>query len=113
MLSTILFAAVLQSSDLYRLRSVSSVAISPDASRVAYTIERNEKVGRAKPQLDILDVSSKKSIAVDDGSDPVWSPDGAWLAFEGKDGLAIVRADGTGVRTLAKTEGTNGPIPMQ
>jgi len=113
MLSTIFFAALLQSSDLYRLRSVSSVAIAPDAKHVAYTIERNEKTGRAKSQLDILDVASKKSIAVADGSDPVWSPDGSWLAFQGKDGLSIVRADGSGVRSLAKIEGTNGPIPMQ
>ena len=43
MLTTFLFAALLQSSDLYRLRAVTSVAMSPDGKRVAYAIERNEK----------------------------------------------------------------------
>jgi dipeptidyl aminopeptidase/acylaminoacyl peptidase len=112
-------AAVLQSSDLYRLRSVTSVAISPDGKRVAYGIERNEKSGRPVQQIYIIDLATKKSVAVGDGrsGDPRWSPDGSWLAFVGnlgaKTGLAIVHPDGSGARFLAATDGTNGPIPMQ
>ena len=36
----------LQSSDLLRLRSVSAVQLSPDAARVAYTVENNDGAGR-------------------------------------------------------------------
>jgi dipeptidyl aminopeptidase/acylaminoacyl peptidase len=112
-------AAVLQSSDLYRLRAVTSAAISPDGKRVAYGIERNEKSGRPVQQINIIDLATKKSVAVGDGrsGDPRWSPDGSWLAFVGnlgaKTGLAIVHPDGSGARFLAATDGTNGPIPMQ
>jgi dipeptidyl aminopeptidase/acylaminoacyl peptidase len=119
MLTSIVFAAVLQSSDFYRLRSVTSTAISADGRRVAYGVERNEKTGRPQGQIHVLELASKKDIAIGDGNsgDPVWSPDGAWLAFQGKvgdkGGLAIVRADGAGARFLAKAEGTNAPIPME
>ena len=115
MLTTFLLAATLQSSDLYRLRSVTAAAMSPDGKRVAYTIERNEKTGRPVSQIHILEAATKKDVAIGDGrsGDPRWSPDSAWLAFGGKSGLSIVRADGTGTKTLAPLEGTNAPIPMQ
>jgi dipeptidyl aminopeptidase/acylaminoacyl peptidase len=109
----------LASSDLYRFRAVTGAAISPDGKRVAYVIERNEDAGRPVSQISILDLASKRSVAIGEGrsGDPHWSPDGAWLAFigkvGGKSGLAIVRGDGSGARFLASTEGTNGPIPMQ
>jgi dipeptidyl aminopeptidase/acylaminoacyl peptidase len=112
-------AAVLQSTDLYRFRAVTGAAISPDGKRVAYVIERNEDAGRPVSQISILDLASKRSVAIGEGrsGDPRWSPDGAWLAFQGKiggkSGLAIVRADGSGARFLVSTDGTNGPIPMQ
>ena len=115
MLTTFLLAAMLQSSDLYRLRAVTAAAISPDGKRVAYTIERNEKIGRPVSQIHILEAATKKDVAIGDGrsGDAHWSPDGAWLAFAGKSGLSIVRADASGTKTLAPMDGTNAPIPMQ
>ena len=36
----------LQSGDLLKLRSVSGVQVSPDAARVAYTVDNNDGAGR-------------------------------------------------------------------
>jgi TolB protein len=39
---------------------------------------------------------------------PRWSPDGQWIAFSqsrGRDGIFLVKADGTGLRRLSKTGG--------
>jgi hypothetical protein len=36
----------LQSSDLLKLRSVTSVQVSPDGARVAYVVENNDGSGR-------------------------------------------------------------------
>jgi len=124
LLATVFFAmtahaAVLQSSDLYRLRSVGSVAISPDGKRVAYTIERNERSGRPVSQLNVMELATKKSVAIGNGpgGDAHWSPNGEWIAFSGKvgdkGGLAIAHADGSGARFIRETSGTNAPIPMQ
>ena len=49
--------------------------------------------------------------------DPVWSPDGRWIAYEGQaqgqDGLCLVHPDGSDATFLAPVEDTNAPIPGQ
>jgi dipeptidyl aminopeptidase/acylaminoacyl peptidase len=51
----------------------------------------------------------------DRSSEPVWSPDGALIAYAGsvggKSGLVVARADGKDPRWLAPLEGTNSPLP--
>ncbi|HKW66008.1 MAG TPA: hypothetical protein VJP04_01885, partial [Terriglobales bacterium] len=111
--------AQLQPADLYHLRSVSDVAISPDANHIAYAVQSNDGPGRPYGQIWILDLRSGKSLQLSAGADtsgsPVWSPSGEWLAYEGdsggKSGLFIAHADGSGVRFLAPTESTNSPEP--
>ena len=46
LLTTIAQAQVLTSSDLSRLRSIGSVALSPDAHSIAYTITMRDHPGR-------------------------------------------------------------------
>src|SRR6266566_3533150 len=109
----------LVSSDLSRLRSVGSVAVSPDGHRVAYTIVMRDRPGRPYGQLWIMDLATQKSARVggekDSGGSPLWAPDGKVLAFAGnqggKTGLFVAHQDGSEVISLASTTGTNSPLP--
>src|SRR6266704_1252180 len=109
----------LVSSDLSRLRNVGSVAVSPDAHRVAYTVVMRDRPGRPYGQLWIMELATQKSVRVggekDSGGGPLWSPDGKWLAFQGsqgdKRGLFMARPDGSDITFLAPLHDTNSPLP--
>jgi len=109
----------LQSGDLLKLRSVSSVTVSPDGSRVAYTVDNNDGPGRPYGQLWVMTVADGKTVRLggerDSSGNPVWSADGQSLAYRGrvgdKTGLVVSRPDGSGARFLAEMTGTNAPLP--
>ncbi|HZQ92795.1 MAG TPA: S9 family peptidase [Terriglobales bacterium] len=109
----------MQASDLLRLRSVADVAFSPDGTRLAYVVDNNDGTGRPYATLWVMTVADGKSVRVggadDHGSEPTWSPDSRWLAFDGriggKGGLFVAGADGSAPRFLAETDGTNSPNP--
>jgi dipeptidyl aminopeptidase/acylaminoacyl peptidase len=66
-----------------------------------------------------MDVRTGATVRFSDGQqasgDPVWSPDGQWLAYSGslngKSGLMIAHPDASGARFLAEMHGTNSPEP--
>lgn len=105
----------LQTTDLYRMKSVGEVQLSPDRTRVAYTITNNDGPGRPYSQLWIMELGSGKATRVGDdksrGSQLTWSPDGTWLAYSGRigeqSGLIVCRADGSAPEFLTATTGTN------
>lgn len=109
----------LVSADLSRLRSVASVAISPDGRRIAYSVTMRDRPGRPYGQLWIMELASQKSSRIggdkDSGGGALWSPDGKSLVFQGsqgdKHGLFVARADGSDVTFLAALNGTNSPLP--
>ena len=109
----------LSSSDLSRMRSVGGVALSPDGKRIAYTVTMRDEPGRPYGQLWIMELATQKSTRLggdkDRGGEPLWSPDGKWLAFFGrqgdKHGLLMAKPDGSDVTVLASPEGTNSPLP--
>ena len=111
--------AQLQPADLYHLRAVSDVALSPDGSHAAYVVENNDGPGRPYGQIWIMDLRSGKSLQLSAGADtssnPEWSPSGEWLAYDGdsnnQSGLFIVHANGSGGRFLTPVENTNSPEP--
>jgi len=109
----------LQSADLLTLRSVAGVQVSPDGTRVAYTVENNDGSGRPYGQVWVTTVADGKSVRF--GADkvpsgnPQWSPDGQSIAYRGriadKSGLIVARHDGSGARWLAEMSDTNSPLP--
>jgi dipeptidyl aminopeptidase/acylaminoacyl peptidase len=112
------YAQVLTSSDLSRLRSVGSVALSPDGRYIAYAITMHDLPGRPYDQLWVMELNTGKSIRL--GGDkaagaPLWSGDSKWIAFHGQDGdkhgLLIAHPDGRNTVFLAPVAGTNSPLP--
>ena len=113
----------LTSSDLSRLRSIDSVALSPNGHYIAYTITMRDRPGRPYAQLWVTDLSKEKTVRLG-GDKPVgdkvpsglfWSPDSSWLAFHGaegdKHGLMIARPDGSETTFLVPLASTNSPLP--
>ena len=99
------------SQDLYQLRSVSEVQLSPDGSRIAYAVMNNDQPGRPYSQTWILRLDTQQSVRLGRASAPRWSPDGQWIAYQSAEGLTIARPDGTGAVVLAPIAGTNHPLP--
>jgi len=108
-----------QSGDLYRLKSVGDVQMSPDGSRIAYSVQNNDRPGRPYSQVWILEIATGKAIRL--GSDneaasgPRWSRDGKQIAYFGREesgaGVVVARADGSGAVLVAPVSGTNHPLP--
>jgi Tol biopolymer transport system component len=119
LLASSFVSAQIQSADLYKLHSVGNARFSPDGKHIAYTVQNSDRPRRPWRQVWVLDVASGNSMhlggAQDASSSPKWSPDGQWIAYHGKQGeksgLLIAHPDGSGVRFLAETEGTNTPLP--
>ena len=109
----------LRSNDLLKLRSVGDVKFSPDGSRIAYTVINNDGNARPYSQLWIMTGGDGKSTKLgagkDSSSNPEWSPDGQWIAYDGRlgdqSGLIVARADGSNPKWLSPLEWTNCPLP--
>ncbi len=112
----------LTTADLYRLRSVGDVQLSPDGRRVAYTVYKSDRPGRPYPQIWVAQVESGEPSLVGDGADPRWSSDGHALAYAGWDngsaGIDVVKAESLGSKAekteadrVAHVSGTNHPLP--
>jgi dipeptidyl aminopeptidase/acylaminoacyl peptidase len=109
----------LESTDYLRLRSVGDVQLSPDGSRVAYTVVRNDQPGRPERDLYVMTLADSRATKVGNApaSTPEWSPDGRLLAFkgtvDGTKGLVVARPDGGGLKLLAAVSGTNSPLTFE
>ncbi len=114
-----LFGAGFQSSDFLKLRSVGAVHFSPDGTKIAYTVARNDQPRHTLNQLFVINIADGKISAFSSGDEPSgnpqWSPDSKWIAYsgraDGKSGLIVAAADGSNKKYLAPLEGTNAPLP--
>ena len=108
-----------QLSDLYRVKSVGDVQLSPDAARVAYGVISNDRPGRPYSQIWVAEVGTGRSTRLgEEGgteSGPRWSPDGRRLAYfgQGSEGAGLlVREIGSRRTTfVGPVIGTNHPLP--
>jgi dipeptidyl aminopeptidase/acylaminoacyl peptidase len=117
-IATPAFAQLLTSNDLSRVRSIGSVALSPDNRYIAYSITMRDHPGRPYGQLWVVNLSTAKSVRLGGekpASAPLWSNDSKWIAFRGEDGdkhgLSIAHPDGSDTTFLTALAGTNSPLP--
>jgi dipeptidyl aminopeptidase/acylaminoacyl peptidase len=103
------------SADLYKLRSVGGVSLSPDGSRLTYTVTRNDGPGRPYSELWVMTISNGQATRLAKGGDAVWSPDGRWIAYAGDQNgntkLMVAHPDGSVARSFVELQGTNSPLP--
>jgi dipeptidyl aminopeptidase/acylaminoacyl peptidase len=102
-----------QPEDLYHYKEVADANISPDGSRVAYTVTE-VSADRARNVTHIWLVSTSggepKRITREDADEttPRWSPDGKWLAYYKQDGLWIINpADNSAPQLVTRVARTN------
>ena len=105
--------------DLITLKSAGSAQISPDGTKVAYTItETDFEQDAYVTQIWLAEVATGQSIQLTRGkkscSGPDWSPDGRWIAFtttraDDKSQLFVISPTGGEAVQLTKAEtGVNG-----
>jgi dipeptidyl aminopeptidase/acylaminoacyl peptidase len=106
--------------DLYKMRFLREIALSPCATRIAYTVEwLDKKKNRYFSNLYVISeqgvtkhyIRGKKDI-----KQPQWSPDGRWIAFiltdpdkkKCKQNLWLIPSDGGEAFALTNTNGHFG-----
>lgn len=101
--------------DLFALKFVRSVAISPDEKEIIYGVEwMDEKDNKYYSNLWMVNTESKQNRQFTFGkvkdSSPVWSPDGRQIAFISKrgekQGIFIIKRDGGEAAKLIEAEGS-------
>ena len=77
--------------NVVRLTTGRMPAWSRDGKRIAF-----ERAGT----IMLIDVASRVETALGEGTWPTWSPDGSKIAFASVEGISVMNADGSNVRTL-------------
>ena len=105
--------------DLYRVRSIGDLQVSPDGTRAAYTVTTSDLPrGKRTTHIWLLEMASGQSRQLtfsDSSSSPVFSPDGKSLAFvttrDGDANLYLLPLDGGEARPLTHiSTGVSDPV---
>jgi dipeptidyl aminopeptidase/acylaminoacyl peptidase len=112
----------IESVDLFYLRSASDPQLSPDGTKLVFTVQHADRIGVPYTRIFTADVAAGSanpwgSAEGVEGSAPRWSPDGKRVAYQGsvpdgKSGIVVANADGTQPQLLAEVKGTNHPLPQ-
>ena len=110
---------LLQSSDLYHLKSSGDVQLSADGTRLAYSIISNDRPGRPYSQVWLMNLATGQAQRLgtdrESASNPRWSPDGRSIAYFGREeagaGVIVANSDGSNAAFIAEAGGTNHPLP--
>ncbi len=111
----------IRANDLYRLRTATDVALSPDARRLAYVVTQIDSVdNKYYSHIWIADLDGARRRQLTRGQvrdrAPAWSPDGSSIAFVSDRAgehsqIFLIRADGGEARQLTRLErGATDPI---
>jgi dipeptidyl aminopeptidase/acylaminoacyl peptidase len=106
--------------DLYRIKSISDVHLSPDGKTVVYALSTPD-LARAKrlTQIWLMEADGRNARQITQGdkssASPVFSPDGRWLAFisarDGGPNLYVMRATGGEARRVTNiSTGVADPV---
>ncbi|HUV31308.1 MAG TPA: S9 family peptidase [Acidobacteriota bacterium] len=104
----------LTAEDLFKLRIATSVSLSPDERLLAYTVERiDAEKNTYITNIFVHDLKARESRQFTHGDhadgQPVWSPDGKWLAFvstrDKKTGVYLISSQGGAERRLNELDG--------
>ena len=112
---------LLTSMDLMKIKSVGNPRISPDGSRVAYTVGEvkmeKDKEWKTATQIWVVAINDQKTRQFTRGeknaSAPEWSADGSMLAFlsdrekDGERQVWMMNADGSQIRQLTDNLATD------
>jgi dipeptidyl aminopeptidase/acylaminoacyl peptidase len=106
--------------DIYRIRSVGDVQVSPDGRRAAYTVITSDLPrGKRSTQIWLMDLATAQTRELTHGeassSSPIFSPDGRSLAFvssrDGDDNVYLLPLDAGEARALTHlSTGVSDPI---
>ena len=106
---------LLEAADICRLNVITSVALSPDETKVAYTVENVSDDNRKYySRLFVAEIAGGegRQYTFGDNSDhsPVWSPDGSQIAFVSsrnkKSGIYIIPFAGGAEKKIIEEEGS-------
>jgi len=103
--------------DYTKWRDIASRAISADGKWVVYVLQLTNTIpAEAKPVLHLLNLETNVEVTVNDASDPVFSPDSKWIAYQVDPGAAQrARASrstsGSAPSTAPATPPTSPPVP--
>ena len=94
--------------DLSNVGEGGKVAWSPDGRSILFASHRDHSDNWTDIYVMRPDGSGVRRLTRGGGETPAWSPDGRYILFSGPGGLAVVRADGSGLTSLP-VEGVGEP----